>query len=451
MMIERHYDDESLIALIESDRLASDVHLPSCPNCSEKVESFRMIADALRDEDTWSTLSHFNEPAQSTIATLRAFADRMTDEDTRAEAWLHDLLAGPRETWRSKLAQHPEYRTAGMVRKLIASSDRAIDTMPPDAVAMTALAADIADHLDPSDHPADTVTRLRGAAWREKAFALFYTGQYADAEKSVQIADAMFSLCSVDEYDRARTGIVASTVHKNMDRNDAALMAARNVVDIFAAYGDGSRYVSARSSEAGALAQAGRYSEALQIWTELELRFKRDDFSDAHARALGNVAFALRHLGRARESIQSYQQAAEMFETAGTKSEAARVRWNVAAILFESGRWDDAAERLAAVRMELRHLGMFGPAAVASLDLAEVRLLQQRQSDVPDLCSEAIDFFNSAGVGYSARALRAVAFMREAAIGGRATPELARTVRDYVRKLPSQPSLLFLPPPTTLQ
>jgi len=447
-MIERHYDDESLIALLETDRVRIDAHIPQCPNCSGKLESIRMIADALRDHDVWDTRPIDDEsPARSTIANLRAFADRMTDEDTRAELWITELLAGPRDTWASKLAAHPEYRTAGTVRKLIAATDRAIDTMPPDAVELTALATNIADHLDASDYPSDTIARLRGSAWRERAFALFYTGQYAAAEKAVQTADLHFSECVVDEYERARLGIVASTVQKNMDRNEAALSVARSSAQAFTAFGDNGRYISARSSEAAALAQAGRYAEALLIWKELEHRFDRDDMSDAHARAVGNVAFAYRHLGRADEAIRHYQEAAEMFEAAGTKSEAARIRWNVAAILAENGRWDDATARLMAVRKELHQLGMSGPAAVASLDLAEIRLLQGRQADVPALCVEAIAFFNSAGVGDSARAMRAVAFMQEAAIAGRATPELARSVREYLRRLPAEPALLFLPPP----
>ena len=43
MMLERHYDDEALISLMETDRLHSDAHLPSCTSCSEKIETFRIL------------------------------------------------------------------------------------------------------------------------------------------------------------------------------------------------------------------------------------------------------------------------------------------------------------------------------------------------------------------------------------------------------------------------
>jgi tetratricopeptide (TPR) repeat protein len=447
MMIERHYDDESLIALLESDRIRTDAHIPACSDCSGKLESVRMIADALREADVWNDTPINDAPVASTIATLRAFADRMTDEDTQAAAWLDRLLAGPRESWLTNLAQHPEYRTAGMVRKLIAATDRAIDTMPPDALAIVDLAVDIAEHLEPEKYPGDAVTKLRGAAWREKAYALVYTGHITEAQRAVGVADGHFASTMIGDYDRARVGIVSTLIERSKDASDTALALSRRSADVFSAFGDGERYVSARSAEAAVLAQAGRYHEALSVFLELEARFAPDDVTDTHARALANVAFAYRNLGRSAEAIQYFQISAELFEALNCRSEAVRIQWNLGMLFGANGRWDEAASRLSAVRNDFRELGMFGAAAVAALDLAEIRLLQSRQGDVPALCAEAAEYFTSAGVGYTARALRAVAYMKEAAEVGRATPELARSVRDYVRRLPSEPALLFLPPP----
>ena len=72
-MIERHYTDEALISLIETNRAAADRHLPACEPCSAKIESFRMIADALCDQETWDRPAR--EPVPATIANLRAFAE----------------------------------------------------------------------------------------------------------------------------------------------------------------------------------------------------------------------------------------------------------------------------------------------------------------------------------------------------------------------------------------
>lgn len=446
-MIERHYDDESIIALLESDRLRADTHIPACPNCSEKLESIRMIADALREADVWTDAHLDPAPVASTIRNLRAFATTMADEDAQAETWIVELLAGAREAWRGRLAQHPEYRTAGMVRKLIAASDHAIDTMPPDAVEISALATDIADHLDPDAYASDTVQRLRGAAWREKAFALFYTGQHSAAEKAVQLADAMFSRCTVDEYDRARVGVVASLVQRSMEQFTAAVDSARTSSDVFSTHGDLARMTSARSAEAGVLAHSRRYEEALEIWMQLEKQFAPDDASDAHARLLSNIAYAWTHLGRVETALTHYLLAADLFEMHGNRSEAARIRWNVASLLLRNGRLADAEKRLVEVRRELEELSMIGPAGIAALDLAEIRIVQQRFDEVLELCAVATRHLKSAGISYTEAALRAVAYVQEAVELGRATPQLVRHVREYVRRLPSEPELLFLPLP----
>ncbi|HUR83250.1 MAG TPA: hypothetical protein VM733_21005, partial [Thermoanaerobaculia bacterium] len=95
MMVERHYDDESLIAMMEADQVRRDDHLPSCTVCNEKLQSFRTISTALHDNAIWDTREVRTDPNPSTIATLRAFADRMSAEDAAASQILPELLAGP--------------------------------------------------------------------------------------------------------------------------------------------------------------------------------------------------------------------------------------------------------------------------------------------------------------------------------------------------------------------
>jgi hypothetical protein len=85
MNAERHYDDESLIALMEANRDASDSHLPGCETCTEKLESVRMIAEALKDEMVWTESSagalHNRDTARSGDADGRR---RRTGRDRRA-------------------------------------------------------------------------------------------------------------------------------------------------------------------------------------------------------------------------------------------------------------------------------------------------------------------------------------------------------------------------------
>lgn len=443
-MIERHYDDEALIAFLEPGTTA-DAHLPSCTECAGKLGTLRLVSEALADSATWDPRTCRDEPVPETIAALRAFADRMASEDTQAEIYLRDLLDGSRESWMPKLREHPEYRTAGVVRKLIAACDRAIDTMPPDAVEITALATEIAEHLDPTAHPSDTVAKLRGAAWRERAYALFYTGQFADAKRAVFASESHFSDCLVEEYETARVGIVQALVARGMEDYAAAAEAARACGTAMRSYSDSHRARAAESISASVLFSQQRFREALDIWTRL-LETPESDVR-AYAGNFTNVANCQRALGDYASALTNYATAATLLADAGDVSDAVRTRYNVAVTLAAAGRSEEALTRMRAARADFEALSMSSEAAVAAIDIADHLLANGQMAEVVELCAAAISQFDRSGVAYGTRARVAIAYMREAAEAGRATQRLARYVRNYLRELPRQPALLFLPPP----
>ncbi len=440
-MIERHYTDEALIALIETNRAAADRHLPACQPCSAKIESFRMIADALCDQEAWDRPA--SEPVRATIANLRAFADRMTDEDSRAETILQELLAGSREEWMPRLNEHPGWRTAGVVRKLIAQVYTTVVAMPPDAVEMTSLATDIAEELDPAAYPSDTVARLRGAAWRDKAYALFYVGKFAEAEAAIFASERHFCSCVVSEYDLARLGIVKALVLRPFERFAEASDAAVASAEAFERHGDLDKTVSARLAEVQLLVSRGLHAPAEQVLLHLEQQISLSTHVGTHARVLATLGNVYRRLDKVERSIHYYDCASALFDEIGARTETVRTRWNVAVMLAEAGKVADACERLRDLTIEMKHLGMTIDAALASLDVAELLLAQDHYEEVEDICRSTMREFEFAGLSFTTRALTALAFIKEAAIQRRADRMLVRNVREYIRELPRQPNLLF--------
>jgi hypothetical protein len=132
---------------------------------------------------------------------------------------------------------------------------------------------------------------------------------------------------------------------------------------------------------------------------------------------------------------------------AGDVSDAARTRYNVAVTLAAAGRSDEAFNRMVCAREDFETLGMHSEAAVAAIDIADLLLARGQMAQVVELCAAAISQFDRSGVAYGTRARIAIAYMREAAATGRATQRLAKYVRNYLRELPRQPALLFLPLP----
>jgi tetratricopeptide (TPR) repeat protein len=442
-MIERHYDEEALISLLDSNRAGSDTHLLSCTDCTDKLESFRMIADAMHDRDVWDAREVRTQAIPATIATLRAFADRMADEDSAAETLLTELLAGDRETWLARLAHHPEWRTAGVVRKLIDAASRAIDTMPPDAVEMTTLATNIAEHLDPAASPSDTIARLRGQAWRERAYALYYTGRFSEAEAAVLASERHFCDCRVAEYDVARLEIVRALVLRALERFDEAEQAAANSADAFAPFQDLQRIASAGITRVHLLFSRNDFAGAEIVLLQLAEVLERSALLDTHARVLANLGYCYRKLERFDAAVQHHDLATSIFDELNVPTEAARNRWNAAVIVVLAGRHSDACQRLERVQNDFDRLGMMSEAALAGLDRAELLLAEGRYADVELICRRAMIAFEQAGLAHSARVLTALAFMHEAAQHRTADQALARKVKEYIRRAPAEPQLIF--------
>ena len=447
MMVERHYNDEALIALMEAGRVFSDPHLPSCAACNEKLDSFRTISGALSTADVWDTRALASEPSARTIANLRAFANRMAADDGAASRILPDLLAGSREEWMPRLQQHPEWWTAGVARALIGATVDVMMSMPPDALAMTALSTAIAERLHESDHDAQTIARLRGSAWRDRAYALYYVGRFAETLTACDVAAAHFSQCVVDEYDLARVDVVRALALRAKEDVSAAMTAVHRSAETFERFADRTRVASARMAEALLLFSLREFERAAPLLETLEQEVRGTTDANTHARVLGNLAYCYWKLGRIDAAMRHYEMAASILDDLGVVTESVRVRWNVATVLASAGRTDEAMARFQQIQKSFDDLGMTSEAALNGLDMAEILLARGEFAAVEEICRVSIASFQHAGIPYSTRALTALAYIQETSRLRTATPTTAKHVREYLRRLPQERELLFAPPP----
>lgn len=445
MMAELHYDDASLIMLMESGR-GDDPHLVTCQQCSDSVAQYLAIREVLGDEAVWDLRELNDDPVSETIANLRAFATDMAREDAEADVILTSLLAGSRETWMPRLRRHPEWRTAGVVRRLIAATDKAIDTMPPDAVAITALATEIADSLDSEVYLSETILKLRGAAWRERAYALFYVGDFRPALEAIDRSEAWFAATVVDEYDGARVGLVRAWILRALEQTRGAFGLTRKSLVTFDTFGDVARLNMAHETEAAVHYKERDFRAAVAIWHELEQRLPIDEL---HTRGflLQNLAHAYRQLGDYARAQSHYELAIEVFTALGVQPAAVRARWHIGLTQMASGKYEEALAFLSNICDEFEQLGMRDEAVLTSLDRAEALLLLGRNDEVVAICQSLTRQFEDRGLEHTCGALTAIAYLREAIEAGRCTPAVVEHVRNYVRRTGTQQQLLFLPLP----
>jgi tetratricopeptide (TPR) repeat protein len=429
MMIEQHYDEEVLAGFLAEpiDSAARDKHLAGCSLCKRTLESIRDTAGLLKQGEVWERQSFSSTPRPETLAFLRGVQKTMAGEDAAAEIYVKQLLAGSRDTWASRLAEHPEWRTAGLVRKLIAATDRAIDVMPADAVEITKMAVEVAGHLALASTRSDDLFRLRGNSWYEHAYALMYTGAYVDALDALSNAESEFTRARIADHEIARVNVVRAMLYRAVERVNDALPVVTAAAVVFQRYGDGERYYAARLAEGITLYSARRFSEALRI--HLQIAAQETIAPRWRASALQNAAMCHREMGDLDAAIGCFTQAIAAFEAAGMMSFRAKTRWTLARIFLSRQQYQAALQMFIELRGEFEELGMANEVALVALDVADVLLATGEHAGIADACRQSIAYFEKAQLTSSEGALTAVTYLCEAAVAGTATSTLVSHLR----------------------
>jgi tetratricopeptide (TPR) repeat protein len=444
----QHYHDEALIALLDrggSGLVAADEHVAACADCKETVSDYETMVGTLREEPVWNRAPLRSEPVPQTIALLRTVAGDCRSEDAAAEPLVAKLTAGPCRQWMARLAEDSRYRTAGVVRKLCAAAEEISGKSPADELALTELATEIADHLDSARYPQHTVTRLRGDAWRTRAYTLDYTGDLNAAMAAVTRARQHYDLLPVADYDIARLELTRALILRHLDRLDEGLEAIQLAGPALRTAADTGRLRTARTIEAAVRRSAGDIHAALKIWCDIETELPVDD--PTRAGILHNIAVCHRELGDFDAAIEYYGRAADIAARNGAAAELQRFRWNIGSILLKQQRFADAESILAAVIRQFTDLTMREEAVLARLELTEVLIVQKRFGEAIGTCEDVVAELRASGLEHTNHALIAVTYLQEATRAKRATAALARNVREFVRDAPKQPALLFAPPP----
>lgn len=445
MSVSPHYDEEALIALLDRPRsISNDEHVSSCETCSSVLDSYRSIIETLGEKPVWNFGRTLGEPVKKTITALRAAAASMRSEDEQAESLFAELTAGPREEWMPRLVGDAKFRTAAVARRLLVAAEAVAFKSPADDVEMARLATEIADQLDRTIDPA-AIARLRGCAWREVAWALNYAGESAAALEAIAAAEACFDEVPVSDHEIGRLELTRALVLRALDRLPDGLRAVRCASKLLTKVGDYDRVRVARSIEAYLLYRAGDLRAALQRWHALKDEIAPED--PMRGGVLHNIALVYRELGDVEPALQYLREAADAFAQSGSTTNVLKARWSLGNLLKSQQRFERAEQVFRDVIGGFEELQMREDVVLARLDLAEVLIIGKRFNEAAEICSGVVEELRTVGLEHTARALTAVSFLTEATVARKATPVLVGRVRDFVREVRTQPSLLFAPPP----
>lgn len=438
-----HYDDQALFEYVEgTSPIAEDIasHVASCARCSAEVGEQRDMIAQLGQVDVWA-----NEPVEAPrqfMVNVSAFAERARREEEAATELCDAILSGPSAWWRQRLRTTDGAYTGGMVKQLLERMRGLLESSPANALQVTALAIEIANALDIALYPSDYVIKLRAQAYRDHAYVLSFMGRYPEALDFAERSKRLFDQSPLPEYDLARLALVKATILRAIDRIEEAIELTHEAAETFLRFGDRSRYVTARMTEAVTLYMRGNVAQALSVWKSLE-GDALDDISSV--RLAHNIALCYSDLGQPENALPYVQRCVVEFEMLGVETERTRSRWLLGHALAACGKYADSVPIFRQTWREFEQLDLIADSGLVALELAETLLVLGQSDEVPAICRDVIGQFTRAGM--ASRALTALSFLREAVAIGQATPSLVRHVHAFLRELPADQPRLYAPTP----
>ncbi|HEV7764736.1 MAG TPA: tetratricopeptide repeat protein [Thermoanaerobaculia bacterium] len=443
-----HYDEEALFEYVEgTSPIAGDIesHVSSCDQCSMEVGEQREMIATLSSAEVWNTPP---PPPRQFVVNVASFAERARREEAAAIELCDEILTGPAAWWQQRMRQSGKAFTAGMVRQLLERMRSTLRISPTNALQITALAIEVANALDVAEYPCDYVISLRAQACRDHAYVLSFMGRYPEALEFTEHSKRLFGQVPMPEYDLARLALVKASILRSIDRVEEALVLIRAAGDTFLRFGDRSRFLVARQTEASTLYRRGSIEAALAIWKDVEAAGLQTDELES-TRLAHNIALCYSDLGRPEDAIPYIQGCIVEFEMLGVETERTRSRWLLGHALAGCGKYQEAIPILRQTWREFEQLDIIAESGLVALELAESLLVLGRSEEVPAICRDVIGQFTRAGM--ASRALTALSFLREAVAMGQGSPSLVQHVSAFLRQLPAEQPRLFAPPPAGLE
>ncbi|HZF08880.1 MAG TPA: helix-turn-helix transcriptional regulator [Thermoanaerobaculia bacterium] len=377
------------------------------------------------------TAVHLEEPRLQELAVGPAGPAAAEDE-----LWLRLERCTPGER-RVLVLGARAFRTQTLCQRLCAESKKATAGAAPLAVELADLALRLASLV-----PADEATRsgLEAQASAYLGNALRVANKCKDAERALGRARQLLQAAPPGAprfLTESRLLDFEASLCREQRRFDKALA----LLDEALAKGGAGEAGRILLKKAFTLEQMEAYERAIAVLRQAATR------ADARKdpRTLFGIHFNLAvnycHLSQHRQAEELLPEIHKLAARLGNELDFLRLRWLEGRIAGGLGRREEAAQILTGVRDEFDRLDLPYDTALASLDLAALRLEQGRTEEVKALARRMVETFLDQGVHREAQ--RALALFRDAAEREAATVALVRKLLRYLNRAQHDPRLRF--------
>jgi len=427
-------------AMPEPRRSMITRHTAECATCRTTLDFFAVAEDDLSDVDVWEPVI-----GSATREALMSYAARIADEDSEAEELLKPLFDAPAKAAWTNLHTQKRFLSGGVARRLTAHAHSVSNNEPLDALTFADAAISVAERLPDDTYPANAIYELRGTAWKERANAQRFLGQYPEALESLLRAERAYKHLASPSLGLSSVALVRGSVLFEQQRLDEAAAMAERAEHGFAHLGDDDRRMIALFLRASIKFEARNLSEAAALFRQVIEYGESMNSSLWIARgstALGKCEVDRGHLS---EATMHFHKALGLFRDVGSAMERLTTEWGIAKVLLRSGKQSEAIRRLRDVAAEYETRGIVTDAALVGLDIADALLALGHGRQIVELTTHLFRAFTNAGM--LTGALTAIAYLKEAAAAGTLTKDDVEIVRKFMRRAERQPALLFVPPP----
>jgi tetratricopeptide (TPR) repeat protein len=294
---------------------------------------------------------------------------------------------------------------------------------PRQMVKLAELATLVAGGLADEGFSAGQVEDFQARAAIELANAYRVVDRLQQAQATLDAARAHFRAGSQDRLLGARLLEVGANIHGDLEDFDAAFAALDAAIRTYRRHGDPHLEGRCLIKKGLYTAHAGRQEAAIELLSAgLEKIDAAQDPRMALA-AIHNTAFCLMSSNRCREARSLLWRHHALYQRHAGRQDRLKLRWLQGQIYAGMNELDQAESALEEARHGLREAGRGHNAATATLELAEVRLRQGKESEAGRLGLEAAELFLDLEVSAEeAAAMRLLKAQFEAALVSPAPP-----------------------------
>ena len=286
---------------------------------------------------------------------------------------------------------------------------------------------------------------LRARVWAQLGNAYRIHSDLAEAEAALAVAEELLTGGRVGLFDRARVLALLASLRRAQERFAEALQLFDRVAVIYKKLGQWNllgRTLLQKSLVCG---------EAGDVETEMTLLRRSLDLIDPQTdprlclAARHNLIHALNESGRSREAFALLFHSRPLYLKMGDRMNLLKLRWVEGLVAAGLQRYDQAEAAFREVREAYAGIGLEYDAALASLDLAGVYVVQGRAADLLRVAEETLAVFQSRNTHRAA--LAAVLVLCSAARQEQAGAGLVRQVSEFLKRARNNPNLQFSPNP----